>query len=175
MATGEPGVQTAAVLGPVGVGSRFVHAAVTTQRKWAVSHRWWYERSRDINLSLFSVQPMEDAPASETVMSSSCVTEKSVPRCLISGDYAAFAHHLEQILNTSWLLYKNVLSCLAYPVSCCITKLTVAMLECFFGMTCLFSLLGRISVKSGIHFMNMREKSITGCHTNILTVSTHIQ
>lgn len=32
---------------------------------------------------------------------------------------------------------------------------------------------GRISVKSGIHFLNMKEQNITGCHTNTLTVSTH--
>lgn len=85
MATGEPGVRTAAVLGPAGVGSCFVRGAVTAQRKWDVNHRWWQQGSRDINLLLFSVQPMEDAPASETVTSSSCATEKSVPHCLTSG------------------------------------------------------------------------------------------
>lgn len=175
MATGEAGVRTAAVLGPAGAGSRFVHDAVTTQRKWAVNHHWWYQRSWDINLLLFSVQPMEDAPASETVTSSSCVTEKSVPHCLISGQQ--FCWWLCRVCTSVGVNLIDCyikMSCLAYPVSCCITKQAVAMLVCFFGMTCVFSLLGRISVKSGIHLMNTKEKSITGCHTNILTVSTRI-
>lgn len=133
---------------------------------WDVIHQKYQSEA---NLLLFSVQPMGGAPASETVMNSSCAAKKSVPHWLTSGQLISCPLCW---LNCKWVQCTDFFVLVVSTVFLsflCISAVCVSP-----GLICCFFLSGRISVKPGIHFMNMKEKNITGCHTNTLTVNTHI-